>query len=510
VTDTDSRSHSTRPRLVQGLAWLAAAGVLAAAVRNGRVLQRATYWVYLGAAPLVGRNPDDGWTWRFGGSLLAAIGLAALLVWAVSSGWWFHLSSNVLIALTSIGAGAFAVLLALVDGRDGLLYGAVDKPEYYANLPKTPPAREFVDSFLERINDYSVHVRGHPPGYTLVLKFFKGLGFEGPWFVVMLSLAGTMVLPAAMLIAIRAFAGAGGSAGVAIPDSAGFAIPDSAGSAVRSDTSRRVLPSETHRDGLQRTASSKASPDMRHDVVARVAPLLMVSPFAIWMMTSADALYTAVGACAVAGCALGLHSTTRVRSLIWGLVAGVLFATLLFFTYGGATFAFVIAMPLALALHRRLPGAVPTLIGGVIGAAIVVGIWAALGFWWLAGAIDVKGQYWAGTAQYRPFGYFAYSNLAVTLFAIGPVTYAGFMRLRNLESTHLRPLIFGAAIALLVSHASQYSRGEVERIWLLFFPWLVLAGAAFVQRERPRIAGFAIALQAGCAIVLQAALLSKW
>ncbi len=451
-------------RFARVLAWFAAAGVLAAAVRNGRALQRATYWVYLGAAPLVGRDPDDGWTWRFGWSLIAAVVLAGLLAVAVSSGWWFRLSSNVVIALTSLGSGMFAVLLALVDGRDGLLYGAVDKTEYYANLPKTPPARQFVESFLDRINEYSVHVRGHPPGFTLVLKFFKALGFQGPWFVVVLSLVGTMVLPAAMLITVRAFAEAGDSGDIAD----------------------------------------------KSDVVARVAPLLMVSPFAIWMMTSADAFYTAVGACVVAACALGLRAATRHRALLWGLVGGVVFGLLLFLTYGGATFAFVIAMPLILPLFRRLSGAVPTLIGGVVGTAAIVGMCASFGFWWLDGAVEVKGQYWAGTAQYRPRGYFSYSNLATTLFAIGPVTYAGFMRTRNLKPTHIRPLIFGGAIALLVSHVSQYSRGEVERIWLLFFPWLVIAGAAFVQRERPRTAGLAIAIQAICTIVLQAALLSKW
>jgi methylthioxylose transferase len=438
---------------------VAAAGVMAAAVRNGRALQRATYWVYLGAAPLVGRDPDDGWTWRFGWSLVAAAVLAGILVWVVSSGWWFRVSSNTVIALTSVAAGVFATLLALVDGRDGLLHGAVDKTEYYANLPKTPPAGQFVSSFLDRINNYSVHVRGHPPGFTVVLKFFKHLGFTGPWFVVGLSLAGTIILPAAILITVRSFARDDGSG----------------------------------------------------DIVRRVAPLLIVSPYAIWMMTSADAFFTAVGASAVAACAQGMHAATKRAALIWGLVAGTVFGALLLLTYGGATFAFVFAIPLIIGLFRRLPGALPTLISGAIGAATVVGgMWAVWGFWWLAGAIEVKGQYWAGTAQYRPFGYFAYSNLATTLFAIGPVTYAGFMRLRNLKATHIRPLIFGAALALLVSHASQYSRGEVERIWLLFFPWIVVAGAAFVARHKPKIAGAAIALQATCAIVLQAALLAKW
>jgi hypothetical protein len=64
--------------------------------------------------------------------------------------------------------------------------------------------------------------------------------------------------------------------------------------------------------------------------------------------------------------------------------------------------------------------------------------------------------------------------------------------------------------AVAASHVSQYTRGEVERIWLLFFPWLVIAAGSLAARVARRSATAWVGLQAACAIGLQAALVSKW
>jgi methylthioxylose transferase len=53
-----------------------------------------------------------------------------------------------------------------------------------------------------------------------------------------------------------------------------------------------------------------------------------------------------------------------------------------------------------------------------------------------------------------------------------------------------------------VANLSQMSRGEVERIWLPFVPWLALAAPG--DRR-----GW-LAAQAGLALLLQAALVSAW
>ena len=70
----------------------------------------------------------------------------------------------------------------------------------------------------------------------------------------------------------------------------------------------------------------------------------------------------------------------------------------------------------------------------------------------------------------------------------------------------------------MIANLSQLSKAETERIWLLFYPWLVIAGAALVDRFEFRritlsadtmLAGW-LTVQATAAILLQAALVSKW
>ena len=69
--------------------------------------------------------------------------MACLVVLGVVSGWTERIRLRWLLVATGLSAGAFSVLLALTDGRDGLLFGAADENEYLANLaiaPKQPEA----------------------------------------------------------------------------------------------------------------------------------------------------------------------------------------------------------------------------------------------------------------------------------------------------------------------------------------------------------------------------------
>jgi methylthioxylose transferase len=443
------------------VAWSAAGATVAVSVVWGRRLQQDRPEIFLGAAPLVGRDPLDGWDWRFGWGLVAAALVIAALVAAVATGWWWRQSLRVVLGVTALGAGAFAAFLAATDGRDGLLRGADHETEYLANLDIAPPPLEFVRDFLDDIGRYSVHVRGHPPGFVVLLQVMDAIGLDGPWPVVALSLLGTMATPLAVLVAVRSVAG---------------------------------------------------------DRTARLAaPFLVVSPYALWMMTSADAVFTALGAWSVATLVLGLRSQ-RWRGAGWGAVSGVLLGTLLFMTYGGATFALSLFVPIGVALARRASGVWPTVIAGTLTVGVIAATFALLGFWWLDGARETQRQYWAGTAQFRPFGYFAIANLSAALIAIGPVAFAGLLRWRthgdDTRPTWIAtwPLIAGGLLALLASHASQYTRAEVERIWLLFYPWLVVAAAnlATVRARRDVTIGGLVAVQGACAVALQAVLVSKW
>ena len=437
------------------LPWLLATVLIAVSVRVGRQLQRDSPEVFLGAAPLVGRNLRDGWDWRFGSGLVGAGIVAASIVWSIWAGRWATWSMRTVVTVTALAAGAFASLLALTDGTDGLLYGAEHETEYLANLDIIPSAREFLRNFVADIDRYSVHVRGHPPGFLLILDGFDAIGLVGAWPVVVLSLAATMLLPVAVLSAIG------------------------------------IVADEAW--------------------VRRVAPLLAFSPYALWMMTSADAVFAACGAWAVTTCLLALRSSGRI-AFGWGIVSGLLLGALLFMTYGGATFTIMLVVPTVVAWRRRRSSVIPVVAGAAVATIAITAVFLALGFWWLDGARETQRQYWAGTAQFRPFGYFMIANLAVALIAIGPIGFAGlveFWRHRKPPAA-VWPLVVGAALALLASHLSQYTRAEVERIWLLFYPWLIVAAGVPALTSRPRVLAALVAVQAGSAIVLQAALVSKW
>ncbi len=440
-------------RTTRTLAWVTALSVIGYSVVRGRDLQRREPRVRLGAAPLVGRDSVDGWDWRFGWGLVLAGAILALVVAATHRGWWTSARTRTVYAASGLGAMSFAVALALTDGADGIRYGVADRREYLANLPTMPPAGEFVRTFVERIDDYSVHVRGHPPGFPLVLKALDAVGFGGVWPAAALSILATGIATAAVLAV---------------------------------------------------TARIADETWMR-----RAAPFLVVAPYLIWMVSSADAVYTAAGAVGTAAVAMGA-GRTRPIAAAWGVAGGLVLGALLFGSYLGAVFLIVPAIIGGYGVIRRRPGATTTALAAAAGAALVVGGFRWAGFWWLDGVRRTNAEYWAGSAQFRPWGYFAVANLAAALIALGPATFAGLTRLRP---ARICLVVGGALLAIATSDLSQYTRAEVERIWLLFYPWIALAAAglaaAMGAAGRHR-ATWWLAAQGGGAIVLQAALVSKW
>lgn len=437
-------------RLAGGLWWFSVIGVVALGVVWGRRFQEREVKINLGAAPLVGRNRVDGWDWRFGRSIVAAGLLAAVVAVAPSRAWWWRARLRWLVAVSAGAAGAFAVLLALVDGTEGLRYGAEHPTEYLANVPLAPAAGEFVRTFVERIDDYTVHVRGHPPGFVVLLQALDHLGAGGVWPVVALSVASTVLVAAGVLVAVWALAGP--------------------------------------------------------DWVRRVAPVTVVAPTAIWMVTSADAVFATVAVWGVATCCSALRSSGR-DAVLLGAVSGALLSALLFLTYAGAIHLLI---PLVIVVGSwRWKGrrTVPVVVAMVGAAAVVTAAFAAAGFWWFDGVAATRTEYWDGTAQFRTWTYFAVANVAAALIAIGPLSIEG---LRRVGDRRLALLVGGGAAAVAAAWASQYTRGEVERVWLIFYPWLVVAGATVIDRTRPgRSAGW-IGVQAAWTIVLQAALVTKW
>ncbi len=441
---------SWRTGLRLGLVVGVAAWVLWWSIANGRMEQRTNLDVKLGAAPLVGRNDTDGWVWRWGWSLAGAALVAVVVATSCWQGWWWRVRQRWALLAIGLGAMIFACLLALSDGLDGLRYGAAHDTEYLINLRYTPPAGRFLRTFVSQIDFYSVHARGHPPGYLLILKMLHFVGLRGVWPVVVMSMLATGVAAIAVALAVRAIAG--------------------------------------------------------DEWMRRVGPLLIVAPYAIWMMTSGDAVFTCVAALGVAAVAEGANRRRR-QALGFGVAAGLLFGFLLFLTYLGAVMLVIPAALLVVAIVQRQRGVWMLLIGGVAAGLAVVGLFWIAGFWWFDGVAETKDQYHAGSAQFRDWSYFAIGNIGAALFALGPVTVVGLGTLRN---RRMWLLVASASVALLASHLSRYTKGEVERIWLLFYPWLAIAAAGLVVRSRRWSGASLVLVQAGGAIVLQAALQSKW
>ena len=133
---------------------------------------------------------------------------------------------------------------------------------------------------------------------------------------------------------------------------------------------------------------------------------------------------------------------------------------------------------------------------------------ARAGFWWFDGLSLTREFYWVGSAYFRTWTYFMLANVAVLMIAVGPAVSVGIWKLRN-RGTWV--FVSGALLALAIAEVSQYSKGEVERIWLLAMPWLVPAAASLSSStERQDRIRYWLAAQVAVAVVLQAWLRSKW
>lgn len=221
--------------------------------------------------------------------------------------------------------------------------------------------------------------------------------------------------------------------------------------------------------------------------IARLAaPFLATAPAAIWIAVSADAWFLCVSAWGIAGLAAGRRSTS--------LIGGLLLGGALFLSYGLALLAPVaLAVVLVQRRIRPLLWALP----GVIAVTLAFG---SAGFWWWDGVIATKARVAAGDAGARPYLYFMLANIAALAIAVGPATVAGLSRL-----TRATALLPGAALlGLAIADVAGISRGEVERIWLPFMPWLIV-GCALLPGKR-----WWLAAQLAVGICVQTLVVSLW
>jgi hypothetical protein len=136
-------------------------------------------------------------------------------------------------------------------------------------------------------------------------------------------------------------------------------------------------------------------------------------------------------------------------------------------------------------------------------------VFAALGFRLWAAYPVLQDRYWAGIASYRPASYWLWGDLAALLLSAGPALGAGLGSLLSAgrgSPRTVRLLVGAAALAVIAADASRMSKAEVERIWLPFVPWLLLATACLPERWRRPMLG----LQVVVALLLQHLVLTNW
>ena len=187
----------------------------------------------------------------------------------------------------------------------------------------------------------------------------------------------------------------------------------------------------------------------------------------------------------------------------WAGLAGVLLGYTVMMSYGLPLLGL-----LALAILVRARSWLPLPVA-IASALAVVLAFAAFGFRaWEAYPV-LQERYWDGIAADRPAAYWMWGNLAALAFSAGPALGAGLgalVALRRRAEANVGLLVAAAAAAVVVADLSRLSKAEVERIWLPFVPWLLLATALLPERwRRP-----ALALQLLTALLLQHLLYTSW
>jgi hypothetical protein len=231
-----------------------------------------------------------------------------------------------------------------------------------------------------------------------------------------------------------------------------------------------------------------------------LAPFLVLGPWTLFVATIGDAIFTTMAAATIALVAV---ATTRRRlaSVPWAVGAGALGALTLHFTYGLVPLL-VLLGGTVLVVRRRLALTVPAMVG----ASMVTAGWIGAGFWWWEGFNATRHWHDVGASPDRPYVYFFVADLVVLAVLLGPAVVAALtLRLDR----HLAVLVVPALLAILVADLSGLSKGEVERIWLPFMPWISVAVVALVRRW-PHQASRWLAAQAALVIVLQATIAWPW
>jgi hypothetical protein len=331
----------------------------------------------------------------------------------------------------SAGAAAlWAVVVALSGGWGRLAEPMTSKHEYVHDVGRVGSIGTLLSTFVDSVpvdsaDPWTTHVAGHPPGALVAFVLLDRVGLGGPGWAAALCIAGGALAVPAVLVAVRA---------------------------VAEESAARV-----------------------------VAPFAVLSPLAVWVATSADALFAGVTAWGVAFLALAAARAPSPAYAVRALTGGLLLGLSLYLSFG-LTAAGLLALAVVHQARLGWGGALRVLAIGDLGVAVVVATFTLGGYGWVEG-IAVAAQRVHDGAAYpdRPYTYFLTANVAAAAVAAGPAVVAGLTGLRR---SRLPWLPLAALGAMAVSDLSGLVLGETERIWLPFVIWLIPATATLPPPSR--------------------------
>ena len=398
-------------------------------------------------APLLGRwLPHIGW-----GTPFAVILALAVVVWGPSMAP--RLPWRRLIMGSWLASAGWAMSLTLIDGWHRGFVGRLEtRRDYLVEVPHAGTISGLVHGFAARIpanqpHSWNIQVAGHPPGALLTFVGLARVGLGGGAWASTFCVAIGSSAAMAVLICIRA---------------------------VDSETRAR-----------------------------RAAPFVVLAPTAIWIAVSADAYFAGTAAWGLTLLALAATRTTRFP-IGASVGAGVLLGFCCYLNYGLVLMAIPSLAVLVIARNYR------PIIGAIGGAAAVVIVFTATGFWWFQGLSLLRQRYWAGVARDRPFAYWAWANLASFACAVGLAAATAQHRVFSWSAIRKRAglniLCIAFLVAVVAADLSGLSKAETERIWLPFAVWLIAAPALLPRRSHR----FWLSVQGLSALVINSLILTAW
>jgi hypothetical protein len=246
-----------------------------------------------------------------------------------------------------------------------------------------------------------------------------------------------------------------------------------------------------------------------HETAARrLLPILVLAPYAVWLAVSMDAIVLLLAAAFVT---LGVVGSEPGRTPFWAFCSGLLLGCDALLNYAVAWLG-VSLVAVYFVRRRPLLNAVTA-----VGALLPLGLARGFGFNWTSGLSLAQHDFSVRVGPNRSWLLWAFLDLVLLLIACGPAI------IRAVHRLHLTPgwpFVVGAGLAVGFAIISGLSRGEVERSWLAFYPFLLIPAVAPAIRPPRSTASpgldagpvpfWLVAVGALGAIVVEAVLRTTW